>query len=265
MATTIAIAGDWHGNTGWALRAIAAIPDDVDLLIHLGDFGLMGAGFDRYLHKINRASTARDLQIRVLPGNHENYGWIAKQPTDTEGLIDVAERIRLYPRGHRFSVANVSFCAVGGAVSVDQGRRTPGRTWWPNEEVREDEAEAIANGGHVDVLLTHDAPLGSDAPGLPQRELVEWAGAEVVAKAYLHQKRIRQITDALSPSRLLHGHMHARYTRTLVSEDPVGHPYECIVDGLSCDDMVGNVVLLTVDGGRTDLRDLAVDPQGRPR
>ena len=265
MSTTIAIAGDWHGNSGWALRAIAAIPDDVDLLIHLGDFGLMGEGFDRFLHKVNKAAVARDLQITVLPGNHENYRWIAAQRVDDNGLVVATDRIRLYPRGHRFVVEDVSYCAVGGAVSIDQGRRTAGQTWWPQEEVREDEAEAIANGGHVDVLLTHDAPLGSGAPGLPQRELVEWAGAEVVAKAYLHQKRIRKITDALSPSRVIHGHFHARYTRTLISEDPGGHPYESTVDGLACDDMAGNAVLLTVDGSRTELHDLVVEPIRAPR
>ncbi len=115
---------------------IAAIPDEVDRLVHLGDFGLMGSGFDTFLYKVNRAAAARGVDVRVVPGNHENYDWIARQPTDGDGLI-AADWIRLFPRGYRFTVEGVTFCAVGGAVSVDQGRRTPGKSRWPAEAARQ--------------------------------------------------------------------------------------------------------------------------------
>lgn len=39
--TRIALAGDWHGNTRWALHALeAAARQGCDTVVHLGDFGL---------------------------------------------------------------------------------------------------------------------------------------------------------------------------------------------------------------------------------
>lgn len=264
-STTMAVAGDWHGDVTWSLRAIAALPDEVTLLIHLGDFGLMGTGFDRLIHKVHRACVNRDLDIRVLPGNHENHAWIARQPIDADGLIVVAPRIRLYPRGYRFTVDGVSFCAVGGAVSVDQGRRTWGKSWWPEEEVTEGEADAIAAAGHAAIMLCHDAPLGSGAPGLPEKELIESAGRAIVDKAYLHQRRIRGIADALTPDRILHGHMHSRHTHAVTWAATHGGHYNCTVDGLACNGMTGNLVLLTVNDGDVTVTDIATPPHGRWR
>jgi hypothetical protein len=41
----VALAGDWHGNTAWAVRAVrkmAALlpPDGPRVIVHLGDFGI---------------------------------------------------------------------------------------------------------------------------------------------------------------------------------------------------------------------------------
>jgi hypothetical protein len=41
----IAVAGDWHGNTAWAVRAVrrmaALLPrDGPRVIVHLGDFGI---------------------------------------------------------------------------------------------------------------------------------------------------------------------------------------------------------------------------------
>lgn len=261
LATPLAVAGDWHGDSEWIHLCLRNLDPDIRTIVQLGDFGLMGARFPNLLHKIDRVCEARDLTVFVVPGNHENHDWIERQPVDDDGLIVAGKRIRLFPRGWRFRIDDVTFCAVGGAVSVDQGNRMHGRSWWPQEEITEADVERIIAAGPADVLLLHDAPLGADPPALPHRELIEWAGARIVSLAYLHQERVRAIADALRPRRVLHAHFHARYSRSVDWTGIDGNRYRCLVDGLACEHMAGNLVRLDVDGSNMTVTDL--DPRAR--
>jgi len=257
--TRLGIAGDWHGNTTWAKAAIEVLPDDIDLLIHLGDFGFMGSNFvASYLHKVNKWAQQRGLTIWVVPGNHENYDWLATQPVDAQGRTIAAPNVLALPRGHRFMVGDLSACAVGGAVSIDQGRRTIRKTWWPQEAITDEEAAATIEGGHADLLFTHDMPLDSGCPGLSQRDLIQWAGVIVANDAYVHHRRVRDIVEALTPSNLIHGHMHERYTNPVAWKSTDGEPCDCVIDGLGCDGMRGNLGILTVDGSAVTITDLLV-------
>lgn len=244
--TSVAVAGDWHGNASWAIKCIRHLAEhtDVTLLLHLGDFGYMGEGFDRYIHKVSREAAKAGVTIWVLPGNHENYDWLAKQPIDNQGRTITSPGILALPRGNRFTVAGVTFCAVGGAVSVDKGSRTFGRSWWPQEEITETEMNTISAGPPVDVLLTHDAPMGCATPRMDRRSFLDWVGPVVASEADAHQTRVRNIVDALHPRLLLHGHMHARYSETVEWVTPDYKPYACRIEGLACDDMEGNQILL---------------------
>ncbi len=258
MTTRIALAGDWHATTWWARDCVNSLPDDVKLLIHLGDFGLMGPTRADYITAVNECAASRDLDVWVIPGNHEDYDWLEQRPVDDDGVAQIAERVFVLPRGYRFVIERVVFCAVGGAVSIDQGQRTMGTTWWPQEEITEAEVMEVSSGGHADVLLTHDAPINADPPSMPHADLTQFAGVAVADKAYLHHRRVQDICDALTPRRLLHGHFHSRYTRPITSTGPGGDPYECVVDGLACDRLAGNLVLTTIDGGAETIEEFEV-------
>lgn len=258
MTTRIAIAGDWHATTWWARDCITSLPADVTLLVHLGDFGLMGPMRDDYIAAVNEAATNCGVEVWVIAGNHEDYDWLGQLPVDGDGIAQIAAHVLVLPRGYRFVIERVVFCAVGGAVSVDQGQRTPGVTWWPQEEITESEADRISGDGHADVMLTHDAPLDAHPPSLPNADLIAWAGVAVADKAYLHHRRLQGICDALTPRRLLHGHFHSRYTRTFVAAAAGGQQYECTVDGLACDRLAGNMVLMAIDGGTETIEEFEV-------
>lgn len=79
------------------------------------------------------------------------------------------------------------------------------------------------DGGPVDVMVCHDAPLGAprlerwlapNVSGWPQKEL---------HFTYLHRQLIRRVVDAVRPSALYHGHYHWRYDDELLLDD--GTPY----------------------------------------
>lgn len=254
MAQRIAIAGDWHGDQRWSDLLISSLPDDIDFLIHLGDFGYMGNNGRDFAHAVTMACADKGIYLLVIPGNHENYDWIEQLPFDDEGRLTLSDRIRLAPRGYRFELAGTTFCCAGGAVSVDRARRTEGATWWPQEALTTAEVESISAGEPVDVLLTHDGPLGADPPALPHDTFVQIFGQAIATKAMAHHKLIRDISDALTPHHLLHGHFHERYTREVEWESAQGAgTYRCQIDGLGAEWDRGNTVIATVEDGRLTL------------
>jgi Icc-related predicted phosphoesterase len=238
-STPVAFAGDWHGNTEWALRCVDYLDEqgDVRTLIHLGDFGFMGS-IAAYLDAVHHRAEEANINIFVVPGNHENYDWIESQSIDSNGLIHITNRIHAYPRGHRVHINGVSFCAGGGADSVDKRHRTTGKSWWPQEELTDSETETIRQQDRVEVLLTHDSPYGANTPKLPQQDFIRWVGAHIAQQSEEHQRRIRKICDALQPRILIHGHYHFRYSDNHIWKAATGFPYAITIEGLDCDETI---------------------------
>jgi hypothetical protein len=64
----IGVAGDWHGNTVWATRAVrkisALLPGDAPrMIVHLGDFGIWpGPGGREYLSRLDAALAAASMR-----------------------------------------------------------------------------------------------------------------------------------------------------------------------------------------------------------
>src|SRR5580704_14524363 len=135
----IGVAGDWHGNTAWATRAVrkmaALLPaDGPRVIVHLGDFGIWpGPGGQEYL-------------ARLQPG--------------PDGRAQVTERIFHLPRGHRWRWHGRDWLALGGAVSLDRAGRTEGASWWPEEEITLRQAGSVIEAGPADVMVTHECPAG---------------------------------------------------------------------------------------------------------
>ena len=79
----IGVAGDWHGNTTWATRAVrkiaALLPaDGTRVILHLGDFGIWpGSGGREYLSRLDAALAAADAELSFVDGNHEDFAQLA--------------------------------------------------------------------------------------------------------------------------------------------------------------------------------------------
>ena len=66
----VALAGDWHGNGSFARAAIESLPRDVDVLVHLGDFGYR---FEpAFMEAVNSAAAEAELIIMFVRGNHDD-------------------------------------------------------------------------------------------------------------------------------------------------------------------------------------------------
>jgi hypothetical protein len=162
--TRIAIAGDWHSDTGYAVAAIDhAAKRDAGVLLHMGDFGYNFT--DSYLDALDDALRRHDLELGFVDGNHENFDRLLAQPVAADGLRHLRERIVHLPRGFRWRWGTTRCLAVGGAYSIDRFLRTPGKSWWPQETITVAQARDIITAGRADVMFCHDCPAGIEVPG----------------------------------------------------------------------------------------------------
>jgi hypothetical protein len=232
----VIVAGDWHGNFLWATSQLAAmrhaVPDEVTLyIIHCGDYGFWpGSTFASDTNAI-----ARGLNIRILvtPGNHEDY---AKMLPAWEGSIISDANLVALPRGTRWEWHGKKWLSVGGATSPDRNARIAGVNWWPEEELTQWEATAIAEAGPADVLVTHD--VGDDVP-LPLEPWPRcWPESEY-RRARRHRQRVQTMAGSIRPRLWMHGHFHLHNQQVL----DMGWG-QCQVTSLSNDGKPGNCGIL---------------------
>lgn len=255
----VAVAGDWHGNTNWAvgrLMSLGAKHPDVDTLLHLGDFGIwLGQSGIEYLDVVEKAATRQGIrQILVTPGNHEDWGrlmaaWAEPANLDGDGEplpLRLNDVVTVLPRGHRFEMGGRTFVSIGGAISVDREWRTPGASWWSAEEILPADVERVARRGHADVMLTHDSP---DEPywtepvaAICQDDDSGWPFSALLDAA-VSRKRLREAFEVVQPRLLFHGHFHVRGSAEVTLSDGSA----CRIESLPHDGMAGNVVLLDLD------------------
>src|SRR6202045_514043 len=95
----IGVAGDRHGNTAWAPRAVrkmaALLPaDGPRVIVHLGDFGIwLGPGGQEYLVRLDAALAEAGAELWFVDGNHEDFTQLARLQAGPEGGARVAGRL----------------------------------------------------------------------------------------------------------------------------------------------------------------------------
>jgi hypothetical protein len=240
------LAGDWHGNELWAQRVIRhAAGVGVDTILQLGDFGYWtdDPETDQYLAAIGAALEATGIRLFWLDGNHEDH-------TRRADWLDTAAhpRVQYLPRGHRWTWWDRTWMSVGGATSVDRRRRIEGVTWWPGEELTDDDVDRAARVGAVDVIVSHDCPRGVDIPGVGPDTKGGVRGnwpPDILLAAQRHRDKLAQICRSTRPARLFHGHYHIAYVATL----DCGDCEPTSVVGLADDDstMAEHTLVLTRD------------------
>jgi calcineurin-like phosphoesterase family protein len=247
-------AGDWHGNTGWALHALRTLASrNVKVVYHVGDFGLWG-GQDgaSYLRKIYTLLNARNMILIITPGNHENYDMLERFTLNEEGFLfrhDV-NRIWFAPRGHIWLHGEANMGSLGGTGSIDYRQRTLGKSWWIQEAITSKDVDTLrfnflSSGlDNLDVMMTHDSPSGVDVK--KSRTL-----NEPDLDNYLNHQRIlvRNAVDVAAPRTLVHGHWHIYITDTIEGVNESMIPYDTNVIGLDMDDTSHNMMIGNIEPG----------------
>lgn len=211
----VVIAGDWHGNTLWAVNQIQHIAQeypDIRLIVHLGDFGVWPGS--SYIRDVSLELKKHDITLVFVDGNHEWHDELDEWHIAVPGpvAIDRWERIWHLPRGTRWTWHGKKWLAVGGAGSPDAPARVHGVSWWPQEIISDRQMHEICDSGPADVLVSHDCPadLMPDQRLMPQ--IPSWWDMN---PCYTSSGRLQEIVNATHPGRVFHGHLHLHRDHTV--------------------------------------------------
>lgn len=238
-AGKVMIAGDWHANARWAVRAIhegCGQLDDPKIILQLGDFGLWRTE-GAFIDKVNEALLETDMTLCFIDGNHEDHAYLAKlmESVTTGSALKIAERIWYLPRGFRWKWHERQWLALGGAASVDRAFRTEGHSWFREEEISLIQAGIVAMRGPADVMITHECPR-KVSEHLPLGPPYHGWDLEVSRS---HQELLDRIIMHIEPEYLFHGHMHLAHQGTF------SYPFGKLqVRGLNCDGHKENWAIL---------------------
>lgn len=245
LPNVLGVAGDWHGNTGWALKTIKRFHDNgVTHVVQLGDFGIW-SGNDAavFIRKVQRDLSKFGMTLYVVPGNHEDYVRIEKCPVNPDtGLQHYTDNIVLMPRGFRLKSHGREILFLGGANSIDREWRTPFISWWDGEQITLGDVYRSVEGGKADIMFCHDAPSGFTIPHETPNSAWTGYGLNYARES---QEILRQVVDVVQPSLLMHGHHHV-FHDTEVSFNSGTDIYSTRVVGLDMDDRPASNAILNI-------------------
>lgn len=233
---TVLVSGDWHGNRDWAEHVLVeAARNDAQLVVVVGDHGVVWPG-RTFSDQLSAHARTWDVQVVLVPGNHDAHPDLDALPRDEHGLAKIAPRIWHASRPSRWQIRGVQFAALGGAHSIDAEMRTPGLSWWPDELVTPEMIDALGT-DPVDVLFTHEAPTRDHL------RAVMTLAPHIAAISDAQRELVRAAVENTKPKAVFHGHWHQRRDGNLALADGSSVPVHC----LDRQDTAGNWVLLDVD------------------
>lgn len=238
--STFIVAGDWHGNLHYALKALNyAQEKETKVIVHVGDFGFEPQSY--YLDSLNKFALKSGIHILVVDGNHENHDWLNSKPISIDGTKHIKDRIWHLPRGFRWEWMGVQFVALGGAYSVDRKSGIPYIDWFPTEVISIPDAYKTIEGGVADIMITHDAPSNVDIPLSNDG----WIPTNALEQSHKHREWLGEIVDNVQPKHLFHGHYHIKYDS--IRENSNGS--QTIVHGLDKDEssFEKNMMIINLD------------------
>lgn len=219
--------GDTHANSKWFQRVCEiAHENGIHQILQLGDFGYWPhkSFGQRFLISVEKSLKLYDLTLLWIDGNHENHDWLQQLKRGDDGFARVfvphraaTERVLHAPRGTRWEWDGVTFLALGGAYSIDKNGRTPHESWWSQELITEAEIHRAMEGGKVDVLVSHDAPLGVENL---------FGGKDLFPESASNRLAVRAVMDHVQPKLVVHGHYHVRNSTRLLGARVEGYSWD---------------------------------------
>ena len=166
----ICVTGDTHGfQTPWR-TCLNNVLHEGDTVIVTGDFGFgFFEGGDHPDDEFYDYLEQQPYTILFIDGNHENFAKLNSYPAEqwNGGRVHFIRKNLIHlMRGEIYKIEGKKIFCFGGGFSIDQGRRTPGKSWWPEEMPSEEEynhaSQTLGNAGwNVDYIITHTAPTNT--------------------------------------------------------------------------------------------------------
>lgn len=241
----ILLIGDTHGGIKPLLKIIqASYSYEIDCIFQLGDFGfIMDPKREKDLFELlDPAIAARGIPFYWLDGNHENFDRMAELGLDRHKseFQKLTDHLIYSGRGNIFDFDGVKFCSYGGAISVNQDVLIPHISWWRREEIDFDHISSIDQ--PFDVLLSHDAPIGS-ARLQAYLDVNDFWPERLQRLSRFNASFLNDLMVRCGAIRAYHGHTHFSYHENV----KFGNKYRSITGLDKVDKLAENLCCLVVD------------------
>jgi Icc-related predicted phosphoesterase len=206
MNTKVMFAGDIHGNLDHAKWVFDhAVENNVNVIIACGDFGYWPhiSWGKKFLNSVERMARKNGIKFYWVDGNHENHDLIdiLVEKNGADAPIELgSEWLNYIPRGCVFTIGSKKIMGYGGAYSWDWERRELGISYWSQELINDYKVAELPE-QKVDILVTHEAPLGK-----------EISYKDNIAISIHQRELVTEIQEKVNPSLHVCGHHHTRET-----------------------------------------------------
>lgn len=200
------LAGDTHGDAANINHLFnKAKGNDCEKILVLGDFGHfphLKSGRTFY-NEISRSAIKNGIELHWIKGNHDNHHDLKQY----SGCVELHPNIFFHQNLNVWTWGKYTFCAIGGAHSIDKECRTEEIDWWSNEQISLSDIEGAAHiQSPVDVVLSHDCPISVD--------ISKYLDYKRDIKTHGNRQKLQDIVEILKPKMLFHGHYHQRIDST---------------------------------------------------
>ncbi|SEB74922.1 Calcineurin-like phosphoesterase superfamily domain-containing protein [Paramicrobacterium humi] len=225
QAEKIGLLGDVHGDLRHVFAAISMLrAKGVSVIVQLGDFGFIWnhSQANLSLSRLEDHLNGRDQTMYFVDGNHENFHLLTARPVSPDGIRWIRTNIAHLPRGYRTRIqGGRSLAVLGGANSIDIAHRRRGFTWWEQEQITQDDLNALGN-EHAAVMLSHDAPMGVPTLDVRLRSGDKYWPPAAIEYAREGRKTFHRGFMQVRPQLSIGGHYHHFVDETVTYESPDG-------------------------------------------
>ena len=192
------IHGEWQALDMCIGRALA-VHKDITHIIQLGDFGYGWPkgrnNFSLWVPPPNAKWRKKGIPFMFIDGNHENFDYL--ETYEGTGHPD----IKWIRRGSVIEIEEYKILACGGAESIDKVYRTPGISWWPQENITQKDFDiAMSRTGPFNAIISHERADSFDYT-LPR-------GAAKLPFGKSDRFALEQIRQKFKPDFWFFGHYH---------------------------------------------------------
>lgn len=215
MENKICFIGDQHGNLENLLELLRYTEEKYNpmLYIQVGDLGLMGKNFEKFLFKLNKQLEKYKKQLYFIDGNHENHKWLSNYQKFP--VTNITNKISYINRGTILTIGKYNFLFVGGAFSVDRSLRELNVDYWTTETITEVQYEQIIQTLEerditIDYLVSHDHPTPFNDLFNKKYGQFNFHSQSDYYEDSIHKNRLTDIWELAKFPTVISGHYHIK-------------------------------------------------------
>jgi len=146
----IIIMGDVHGEIRKLNNFINKKRPEI--ILQCGDFGW----WPSFRDNVDKIAKFKNTKVYFCDGNHEEHSVLRQ-----DGKVhELCPNVFWCSRGSTITLPDGRIVLfIGGASSADKRWRKEGVTWFPEEDITDDDIHRALNHDHVDIVISHTCPL----------------------------------------------------------------------------------------------------------